>query len=179
MWKSYGADKMIRQYFENYFDRIKQTKKIARDKNIGVWLLPFFDSLLVTIYLSWELSIGTWIVLDTWQNAQTYIPWYMGTLWEVSAFSFTIFVGIITLTILDKIILFFIHIHAYANKLVLAGISRLDMYLWRKTGRDTVIANAIWKIQGKFMSKSKKQRKIMTVAFVGAIVSYYGWMILT
>ena len=41
------------------------------------------------------------------------------------------------------------------------------MYLWRKTGRDTVVTNAIWKLQRKYMSRSKKERKIMTFAFVG------------
>ena len=170
---------MIKEYFTNYFQKIKDTKKVARDKNIGVWLMPVFDALLITIYLSWQLSVGVWFLLDTWQSGQPYVPWYMGTLWEVSSFSFTIFMSIITFTILDKIILFFIYLHAYANKLVLQGISKLDMYLWRKTGRDTVITNAIWKLQGKFMSRSKKQKKLMTVAFVGMIGLYYGWMIVT
>ena len=170
---------MIKEYFVNYFAKIKDTKKVAQEKNIGVWLIPVFDALLITIYLSWQLSVGVWILLDTWQRAQPYVPWYMDSLWEVSSFSLTIFMSIITFTILDKIILFFIYLHAYANKLVLRGISKLDMYLWRKTGRDTVITNAIWKLQGKFMSRSKKQKKLMTVAFVGLIGTYYGWMILT
>ena len=170
---------MIKEYFVNYFAKIKDTKKVAQEKNIGVWLIPVFDALLITIYLSWQLSVGVWILLDTWQSAQPYVPWYMDSLWEVSSFSLTIFMSIITFTILDKIILFFIYLHAYANKLVLRGISKLDMYLWRKTGRDTVITNAIWKLQGKFMGRSKKQRKLMTVAFVGLIGTYYGWMILT
>ena len=170
---------MIKEYFTNYFKKIKDTKKVAQEKNIGVWLIPVFDALLITIYLSWQLSVGVWILLDTWQSAQLYVPWYMDSLWEVSSFSFTIFMSIITFTILDKIILFFIYLHAYANKLVLRGISKLDMYLWRKTGRDTVITNAIWKLQGKFMSRSKKQKKLMTMAFVGAIISYYGWLIVT
>ena len=170
---------MIKEYFVNYFKKIKDTKKVAQEKNIGVWLIPVFDALLITIYLSWQLSVGVWILLDTWQSGQPYVPWYMDSLWEVSSFSLTIFMSIITFTILDKIILFFIYLHAYANKLVLRGISKLDMYLWRKTGRDTVITNAIWKLQGKFMSRSKKQRKLMTMAFVGMIGTYYGWMILT
>ena len=170
---------MIKEYFVNYFAKIKDTKKVAQEKNIGVWLIPVFDALLITIYLSWQLSVGVWILLDTWQSAQPYVPWYMDSLWEVSSFSLTIFMSIITFTILDKIILFFIYLHAYANKLVLRGISKLDMYLWRKTGRDTVITNAIWKLQGKFMSRSKKQKKLITVAFVGMIGLYYGWMIIT
>ena len=170
---------MIKEYFVNYFAKIKDTKKVAQEKNIGVWLIPVFDALLITIYLSWQLSVGVWILLDTWQSGQPYVPWYMDSLWEVSSFSLTIFMSIITFTILDKIILFFIYLHAYANKLVLRGISKLDMYLWRKTGRDTVITNAIWKLQGKFMGRSKKQRKLMTVVFIGMIGVYYGWMIIT
>ena len=98
---------MIRKYFIDYFDRISQTKKVARDKNIGVWQLPVFNSLLFTMYLSWQLSIGVWFLLDSWQSGQTYIPWYMDNLWQVSSFSITIIMSIITLTILDKIILFF------------------------------------------------------------------------
>ena len=168
---------MIRKYFVNYFDKIKQTKKVAKEKNIGIWLLPVFNSLVFTIYLSWQLANGIWIILDTWQNAQTYIPGYMDILWQVSPFSITIFMIVITLTILDKIILFFIYIHAYANKLILKGISKLDMYLWKKTGKDTVFTNAIWKIQGKFMRRSKRQRKLIAMAFAGVIVFYYGWLI--
>jgi hypothetical protein len=142
-------------------------------------MLPVFNSLIFTMYLSWQLSIGVWILLDSWQSGQTYIPWYMDNLWQVSSFSITIIMSIITLTILDKIILFFIYLHAYANKLILQGISKLDMYLWKKTGRDTVFTNAIWKIQGKFMRRSKKQRKLMAMAFAGVIVFYYGWVIVT
>ncbi len=170
---------MIIKYFSNYYTRIKETKKVARDKNNAVWVIPIFDSILVSIFLSWQLSIGIWIVFDTWQNTQVYPPWYMDMLWQVSSFSFTIFLSIIMLTILDKMILFFIHIHFLVNKLVLRGISKLDMYLWKKTGRDSVITNAIWKMQTKFMSKSKNQRRLMTVAFVGLIVTYYGWLIAT
>ena len=43
---------------------------------------------------------------------------------ELSSFSLTIFMSIITFTILDKIILFFIYVHSYANKLVLRGITK-------------------------------------------------------
>ena len=175
-----GAENsMIKKYLVNYFEKIKDTKKVARDKNVGVWWLPVFDSFLITIYLSWQLSVGVWILLDAWQSGQDYVPWYMDTLWEVSSFSLTIFMSIITFTILDKIILFFIYVHSYANKLVLQGITKLDMYLWRKTGRDTVVTNFIWKLQRKYMGRSKRERKIMTFAFVGMIGAYYGWMILT
>ena len=28
---------MIKKYLVNYFEKIKDTKKVAREKNIGVW----------------------------------------------------------------------------------------------------------------------------------------------
>ena len=164
---------MIKKYFENYFEKIKATKKVARDKNIGVWWMPVFDSFLITIYFSWQLSVGVWIALDAWQSGQDYVPWYMDSLWEISSFSLTIFMSIITFTVLDKIILFFIYVHSYANKLVLQGITKLDMYLWRKTGRDTVVTNFIWKLQRKYMSRSKKEKKIIsTMGCIGENSKY-------
>ena len=168
---------MIRQYFVNYFERIKQTKKIARDKNVAVWQLPVFNSLIFTMYISWQLSIGVWILLDSWQSSQTYIPWYMENLWHASSFSITIIMAIITLSVLDKIILFFIYFHALINKLILKAISRLDMYLWKKTGKDSVFSTALWKMQGKFLRRTKRQRMLLSIAFAGIIVFYYGWLI--
>lgn len=167
---------MIR-YFNNYFERIRNTKKVARDKNIQSWIIPVFDSIIITAYFSWELSIGFWYFLYTWQESHSYSPWYMEMVWNVVSYSFLIFTSIILLSVLDKMILFFIHLHAYVNKLVLDGISKLDMYLWRKTGRDSVITNAIWKIQIKYMRLSKRNKKLMKILFVCAIVLYYGWVI--
>lgn len=170
---------MIRQYFVNYFEKIKQTKKVARDKNVPVWKLPVFNSLIFTMYISWQLSIGLWILLDSWQSSQIYIPWYMNNLWQASSFSISIFMCIITLTILDKIILFFIYLHAFVNKIILSTISKVDMYLWKKTGKDSVLTSAIWKIQGKFLRRSKKQRTLLSIAFAGVLVFYYGWLIVS
>ena len=71
---------MIKKYFENYFEKIKDTKKVARDKHIGVWWMPVFASFMITIYLSWPLSVGVWIALDAWQSGQDYVPCNMGSL---------------------------------------------------------------------------------------------------
>jgi hypothetical protein len=81
---------------------------------------------------------------------------------------------LVQILLVDKIILFFIYVHSYANRLVLQGITKLDMYLWRKTGRDTVVTNFIWKLQRKYMSRSKREKNIMTMTFAGLIGIYYG-----
>lgn len=163
---------MIKKYFVNYFERLKHTKKVAREKNVHVWAIPVFDSLLITVMISWEMSLATWILLDHWQNGHSYRPWYMESLWELSTFAVTAYMVIITLTILDKIILVFIYIHSYLNKLVFYLINRADMYIWKKTGRDSVFSNVLWRIQRKFMSRSKKQRRIILVG-IGVLIAVY------
>ena len=34
---------MIAKYFRNYLAKIKETKKIAREKNVSLWVMPVFD----------------------------------------------------------------------------------------------------------------------------------------
>ena len=59
------------------------------------------------------------------------------------------------------------------NKLILQGISKLDMMLWRKYDKQNVVTNFIWKIQERYMSRSKKQRKMISFAFVICLGMYY------
>jgi len=163
---------MIKRYLENYFEKIKATKKVSTDNGVN-WLIPFFNSFLITVVLSFQLSQGVWYLLDSLQSGQIYQPWYMEHLWTLSSFSLTIFMTIITFTIQDKIILFFIKLNSYMNKLILQGISKLDMMLWRKYDKQNVVTNFIWKIQERYMSRSKKQRKMISFAFVICLGMYY------
>ena len=149
-------------YLNNYIKRIKDTKKVAREKNIGIWFVPVIDSIIIILYASWEISI---IIMYNEQDP------------NVGLFSFITLTCLAMLTILDRLILFFIRFHAYVNKLVLQGISKLDMYFWKKTGKDAVVTNSIWKLQGKYMKRTKKQKRMLTVMFVGLIMLYYGWLI--
>ena len=159
---------MIKRYLENYFEKIKATKKVSAENGVN-WLIPFFNSFLITVVLSFQLSQGVWYLLDSFQNQ----PWYLEHLWTISSYSVTIFMTIITFTIQDKIILFFIKLNSYMNKLILQGISKLDMMLWRKYDKQNVVTNFIWKIQERYMSRSKKQRKIISFAFVICLGMYY------
>ena len=163
---------MIKRYFENYFDKIKETKKVSKEKGIN-FFMPLFNSLLITFIISFQLSNGIWYLLDSFQSGQIYQPWYLEHLWSISSFSLTIFMSIILFTVQDKVILFFIHLNSYVNKLILQGISKLDMVLWRKYDKQNVIANTIWKIQERYMSRSKRQRKLLTFAFVICLGMYY------
>ena len=45
-------------YLRNYWQKIKDTKKFAREKNT-IWILPVFDALVISVLFSWQLSVGT------------------------------------------------------------------------------------------------------------------------
>jgi len=158
-------------YFKTYFEKIKETKKISEQNGVN-FLIPLFNSMLITFVISFQLSNLSWYLLDSLQSG-LYQPWYMESLWYFSSFSLTIFMTIILFTVQDKIILAFIKINAYLNKLILQGISKLDMMLWRKYDKQNVVTNFIWKIQERYMSRSKKQRKIISFAFVICLGMYY------
>ena len=118
---------MIKRYFENYFSRVKATKQVSKDGGIN-WLIPLLNSLLITVVVSFYLAQAVWFMLDIWQSAQTYEPWYMEYLWQFSSFSATIFMTIIVFTIQDKIIMFFIKLNSFMNNQIFKGISKIDMF---------------------------------------------------
>ena len=159
---------MIKRYFENYFSRVKATKQVSKDGGIN-WLIPLLNSLLITVVVSFYLAQAVWFMLDIWQSAQTYEPWYMEYLWQFSSFSATIFMTIIVFTIQDKIIMFFIKLNSFTNNQIFKGISKVDMLLWRKYGKENMITNAIWKLQMKYMNRSNKEKQIITYAFIACL----------
>ena len=53
---------MMGSYLRDYIKRIKDTKKLAREKST-LWVFPLFDSLVISVLFSWELSVGSWLVL--------------------------------------------------------------------------------------------------------------------
>ena len=163
---------MIKGYLENYFTKIKSTKKLAAEVGIN-WYIPLFNSLLITVVISFQLSNAVWYLLDSLQVNQVYQPWYMSAMWELSSFSLVIFNSVILFTVQDKIIIAFIKLNSYLNKLILKGISRFDLWYWRRFKKESVLTNTIWKIQSKYMSRSKKQRKLITYAFVICLGMYY------
>ena len=170
---------MIVKYFRNYLAKIKETKKIAREKNVSLWVMPVFDSVMVAIIIAWYLALGTWMLLGDWQDGQVYSPSYMDLLWEISAYSPLIYFVIITTTVLDKMILFFIHIHAFINNLVFRMVNKLDHWIWKKTGKDSVVSNVFWKIQVKFYRMSIQKRRRLMMCLFAVMIFFYSYRFAT
>ena len=159
-------------YLRNYWQKIKDTKKFAREKNT-IWILPVFDALVISVLFSWQLSVGAWILLGNLSTANMFSESYIKFLWESSTYFFLVFFGILCVTVLDKLIVIFIHLHSFLNNLTYKAINKIDMLLWRKTGKDSVIATAMLRFQMKFQSLSlKKRRAIVLIAGMFLILFY-------
>ena len=159
-------------YLRNYWQKIKDTKKFAREKNT-IWILPVFDALVISVLFSWQLSVGAWILLGNLSTANMFSESYIKFLWESSTYFFLVFFGILCVTVLDKLIVIFIHLHSFLNNLTYKAINKIDMWLWRKTGKDSVIATAMLRFQMKFQSLSlKKRRAIVLIGGMFLILFY-------
>ena len=159
-------------YLRNYWQKIKDTKKFAREKNT-IWILPVFDALVISVLFSWQLSVGAWILLGNLSTANMFSESYIKFLWESSTYFFLVYFGILCVTVLDKLIVIFIHLHSFLNNLTYKAINKIDMWLWRKTGKDSVIATAMLRFQIKFQSLSlKKRRAIVLIGGMFLILFY-------
>ena len=148
----------------DYWQKIQNTRKFAREKNT-IWILPVFDALVISVLFSWQLSVGTWMLLDKLSTSNVFSESYIKFLWESSTYFFLVYFGILCATVLDKLIVVFIHMHAFLNNLTYKAINKIDMWLWRKTGKDSVIATAMLKFQMKFQSLSlRKRRAVVLIA---------------
>ena len=159
-------------YLKDYLQRIKDTKKLAREKNTP-WILPVFDSLVISVLFAWQMAVGSWMLLGNLSEAKVLQESFLKFLWESSTYYFLVYFGIICLTVLDKIIVIFIHIHGFLNKMTFKAINKIDMWLWKKTGKDSVVATAMLRFQIKFQSLSlKKRRAIVLIAGMFLMLFY-------
>jgi len=166
-------------YFRDYIDRVKSTKKLARDKNVPIWMIPFANAMGIILLTSIYLSIYTWIGITNMEANMQYIPYWWTTIVSMANWLPLIYLGAITFTLLDKILIVFILFQAALTKSVFYGIQKLDHKIWRKTGRDSYVANKIWWIQQKWMGLDKsKRRKIMACAMI-AFMIWWTWRLLS
>ena len=166
-------------YFSNYIDKIKATKKLAREKNVPVWHIPLANSIGMLILTAVYMSVYTWIAIVDMENSFDYIPSWWNTFIGIANYLPLIYLGVLSFTVLDKVLIVFILFQASLTKSIFNGIQKLDHKIWRKTGKDSYVANKIWWVQQKWMGLDKKKRqKIMVIGFM-AFMLWYGYRLLT
>ena len=160
-------------FFHSYIDKIKATKKLAREKNVPVWHIPLANSIGMLILTAVYMSVYTWIAIVDMENSFDYIPSWWNTFIGIANYLPLIYLGVLSFTVLDKVLIVFILFQASLTKSIFNGIQKADHKLWRKTGKDSYIANKIWWVQQKWMGIDKKNRqRIMVVGFIVFMLWY-------
>ena len=170
---------LMGNYFRDYIDKVKATKKLAREKNVPVWHIPLANSIGMLILTSVYMSVYTWIAIVDMENNFDYIPSWWHSFISIANWLPLIYLGVLSFTMLHHVLTVFIIFQASLTKGIFNGISKIDHKIWRKTGKDSYIANKIWWVQQKWMGLEKGQRrKIMIVAFVVFMI-WYSYRIIT
>ena len=160
-------------YFSNYIDKVKATKKLARDRNVPVWHIPLANSIGMLILTAVYMSVYTWIAIVDMEKNFQYIPYWWNTFIEIANWLPLIYLGILSFTMLHHVLTVFIIFQAALTKGIFNAIAKIDHKIWRKTGKDSYIANKIWWVQQKWMGiDSKKRRKIVACVLILSIMFY-------
>ena len=102
-----------------------------------------------------------------------YPPFWWGAFTYIANWSPLIYLSVLCFTMLDKVLTVFILFQASVTKSIFNGIQKADHKIWRKTGKDSYIANKIWWVQQKWMGIDKKNRqRIMVVGFIVFMLWY-------
>jgi len=163
-------------YIKRYIERIKDTKKLARERNVPVWHVPLINAIGLVILTAVYGAIWSWTLVVEIENSFVYVPSWWNHLLTVSGALPYIYFGVIMLTMLDKILILFILFQAAIAKSIMHLISKADHKIWRKTGRDSFITNKIWWVQQKWLGIPKKKRKRITAILIFCAIVYYGWL---
>ena len=160
------------KYLNDYIARIKATKKLARDKNVPVWLIPLANSvgliLLTTVYL----GVYTLVALVDMEKNMDYVPVWWKILVGHADWLPLIYFAVICLTMLDKVLITIIIVQSAITKSIFEIIQKADHKIWRKTGKDSFIANKIWWLQQKWVGLNKRIRAMIIIQFLIVFVSW-------
>ena len=159
-------------YFRDFWERIQDTKKFAREKNVPVWEIPLVNSIGIILLISIYLSFYTWMAISDIEKELSYHYWW-NTFIAISNWAPLIYLGLICLAMLDRVLRVFILFQAALTKLVMDGITKIDHKIWRKTGKDSYVANKIWKVQMKWMKMPKEKRKKIMILAIFLFGLYY------
>ena len=58
-------------------------------------------------------------------------------------------------------------------------IQKVDIWYWRRTGKEAVVTNAMWKTTGKYRKMSEKQRKIFDYSLYCGLLVFMAVRFLT
>ena len=99
---------LMGNYFRDYIDKVKATKKLAREKNVPVWHIPLANSIGMLILTAVYMSVYTWIAIVDMENSFDYIPSWWNTFIGIANYLPLIYLGVLSFTVLDKVLIVYI-----------------------------------------------------------------------
>ena len=159
-------------YFRNYFDRVKATKKLAREQNVPLWIIPFVNACGVLLLTAVYMSVYTLLAIVDLEKNMQYVPIWWTMLAPMSDWLPLIYFAILSLTLMDRVLTVIIIVQASITKMVYQAIQKVDHKIWRKTGKDSFIADKIWHLQRKWQGLDKRIRWIIIIQFIIAFISW-------
>ena len=156
----------------NQIKKINDTKILANEKGAHPWYASMFDALYLAVGLTIVGSFYTWVALEDFENTLQYSPWWMEHAWTIADYIPIIYLGLIFLFAIDKFIILFIYIHSFILHKIMIGIQKLDIWYWRRTGKEAVVSNAFQKWNSKVGSVSSKKRKMIDYSLFFTILFF-------
>ncbi len=160
------------KYLHDYIARIKATKKLAREKNVPVWLIPFANSVGLILLAAVYLGVYTLVALVDMEKNMDYVPVWWKILVGHADWLPLIYFAVMCLTMLDKVLITIIIVQSAITKSIFEIIQKADHKIWRKTGKDSFIANKIWWLQQKWVGLNKRIRAMIIIQFLIVFVSW-------
>ena len=147
------------KFLKEGYEKIKDTKKYAREKNVLNWFMPMVIS-IITVYTSSCILVLLGILFLIPNDPHIKLPDFSNVIIPYLPF-------IVTFLFMIKYgsypIKGFILVIFYMQKALMKLINRLDMILWKKTGKDCMVSGFI----------SKHQKITRMIFFIPLVI----WMV--
>ena len=156
----------------NLIDRVKETRKLAREKNVPNWYVCLLDAIVITIVFSSTSALYSYIAFDEWVQDLTYRPYWVDMI-SSAVDLFPLVFAIPLLYKFDRLIIASILFHSWLNRKFMEIVSKLDHKIWKKTGKDAWLSDKMWKATRKFAKLPKRQRKFVVICFMALYMTWY------
>lgn len=156
---------------KNFVTKIKATKKIANEKNVHNWYNCVFHSVIIIMGISMILSLYTIVYL-----ADMTLDTTIGELlinMQIGIFLPIAYSIILSYVFLEKLVILHILVFEKFNKQVFKMWQKLDMYWYKRYKKHSPITEGLSKLQSrvaKFQTRSKKQRRIVIIGIIVALL---------
>ena len=129
------------QYFKDGIRKIKETKQYAREKNVPNWITCLIGGILIAWFTSMVFSI---LSIDFIATANP-----NGFILNLFGYSLVAYPFILTVLFMMSIgkypIKFMIYFTYLIQKGIMKLINKLDMIMWKRTGKDSLASNFMMK----------------------------------